>query len=527
MRDISFKPYGEDFQYLFFQTYNHARGKYDSVAWRITKDGIEEQKGDVGYYVWKKKVLPRKAKVLGAFFKINVVKAVPPMKESSYELNIVDDRSLVLKFLIQTCRVHWRVELEERLGIMSRLKTVTERTEYAIKNGLTDEDVIRIFHPANTEGSDYVKEYREKFRFSLEGEMLTEVEKEEQRKSFINRVYAIGYMMHRFKNPSKPWGLWVMDGKIADETESHGGSGKSLLTLFFKNINMAMVNLDGRNAKLTANPHIFENVDATTDVVNVDDLCDYFDFNFFFSPLTSTMPVNPKNKQGFELSHAESPKLMFSSNYGDRSTDPSSLRRKLYTIYSDYYHENNGDYRETRKPDEELGGNLFMNWPDSEWELFYNFMAQCLSFYLGCDEKIMPPMGNVQKRNLISQMSEQFKAWADIYFDAEGDKVNRWVMKSEAFDDFMKQTNAMKSHTVHLFKKKLQIYCKYMRYDFNPETAGSNIHKVDKKDSSGNYVRDKDDKVGKTTAEHVFVSTGPLSRKKEEGVPTATDDMPF
>ena len=487
--NLDFRPFGPDHQYYFFRNWNGYKQKWENVAWKVTAAGIEEVKKNAGVYVWEQKVIERKVKVLPKFFEIN------GNEIDGFELNILDDSPLVMRFIIQTCRMHWRAELEERLGIMSRLKTIQERNEYAEQYQLTEEEKVRIFDAKNTEGSDFEKAYREKYKFSLTGYLLTEREKEEQVQHFVNRMFSIGYVMHRYKNPSKPWGLWIMDGKIAEEGQSHGGSGKSLFTLLLEHLNLSIEPLAGRNPKLTDNPHVFEKIDRTTDIVNADDCCDYFNFGYFYEALTGNTRVNPKNKISFSLPFSESPKFIFSSNYGDRATDPSSLRRKIYTVYSDYYHENNGEYKESRNPAEELGGNLFFQWPDSEWEKYYNFMMQALSFYLSTDKKIRPPMSNIQKRNLISEMTEAFKAWADVFFSPASGNLNRWVMKEIAFKNFLAETNT-RSHSSQKFKQKLMAYCKFMKYDFNPDDQGSNIRKVTVVDEKGER---------QTSAEHIFI----------------------
>jgi hypothetical protein len=492
-KELDFKPFGSDFQYLFFQEWNNTKGKYDSVAWKVTADGIEETKKDVGFYVWESKVIKRLIKVEPKMFEIS---KATDRKFGNIKIESIE--SQVIKFLIQTCRLHWRLELEERLGICSRLKTIQERNEYCEKYQLTESEKGYIFNPKNTEDSDFTREYLQQYKFAIDGPLLTGKEIEEQKQCLENRFYVLGYLQHRFKNPSRPWGAWIMDGKIAEESESHGGSGKSLLKLLLENMNLNIISLDGRDAKLTANPHIFENVDKTTDIVNVDDLRDYFDFGHFFSALTSDMNVNPKNKKGFSLSFFESPKFIFSSNFGDRTIDPSSIRRKLYSVYSDYYHENNGDYNETRKPEQELGGNLFVDFDTRQWSLFYNFMAQCLSFYLSCDEKLVPPMGNVQKRNLISEMTETLKAWADVYF-SDASRLNFWMKKSDAFDDFLKETN-QKNYKSNHFKKQLKAWCKYNKYEFNPPMAGATNRKF--KEYGPNQT------VRETSAEHFYIKTG-------------------
>ena len=156
-------------------------------------------------------------------------------------------------------------------------------------------------------------------------------------------------------------------------------------------------------------------------------------------------------------------------------------------VNSDYYHENNGEYRETRKPADELNGNLFYEWKADQWNEFYNIMAQCLHFYLSvpAGHICKPPMGNVTKRNLIAEMSDAFKAWADIYFGEN--RLNIWLNKGEAMRDFIQETNIKVQ--AHNFKKKMKAYCKYMNYEFNPEFAGTANRKVivDGKETSAEH----------------------------------------
>jgi hypothetical protein len=512
-RELDFKPYGSDFHYLFFQQYNAYKQQNDCVAWKITAEGITEEKGDVGKYIWEQKVIKAKPEILGKMF--NVFE----LPSGEHDVEILNDSSKILRFFLQTCRVHWRVELEERLGICSRLKTRQQRDEYAIKYELSDEDKERIFDPKNTEKSEFETKYREKYKFSLDGYLLTEAERFEQRRHFANRLYVLGYNLHRYKNPSKTWGTYVMDGRIASEGASQGGTGKSLFAKALQPMNLIMVTLSGRNAKLTENPHALERVDFSTDIVNVDDICDYFNFGYFYDGLTGDLPVNPKQKLSFSIPYADSPKFIFSSNFGDRNTDGSDLRRKIYTVYSDYYHEknDNSDYLETRKPDEEFGGNLFFEWSTAEWDMYYNFMAQCLSFYLSAPKKIAPPLNNIQKRNLISEMTEQFKAWADVYFFPEGEMVNTWIVKKDAFDHFLRETNT-RTHSAQLWKNKLKAYCKYMQYDFNPDEQGTNIRKIETRDIHGNPKS--------TSAEHIYIATdsSPLTEMKQD---ISTTTAPF
>ncbi len=471
--DGDFKTYGPDFQYLFFK----------KTAWKITSAGIAEEKaGTIDKYIWDSKVIQHDAKLLPDMFRIS------KNEEGTWDIDVIDNSCLFFRFLIQTCRIHWRKELEERLNLCELPEKA--RTEYAEKYGFSPDDLRAMLSYDTAERQEA---YRLESKFSIDGGLLMLEEIAEQKLHLINRIFAIGYALHRYKNPAKPWAVFAMDNKLSEEGESHGGAGKGLVAkALYKLVNK--VQLDGRNPKLTENPHVFENVDADTDLIHVEDANEYLNFGFFFAPLTSAMTVNPKQKRSFEISFEDSPKFWFDTNFGDRMTDPSSLRRKLYTVFGDYYHENNGDYRESRTPTDDFGKSLFTDFSPDDWNLFYNFMAQCLRFYLSTDEKIMPPMNNVSKRNLMSEMGDHFRNWADVFFSPESGRLDKLVIRDEAFEDFIRVTK-LKTYTAQRFSKSLKAWARFNGYILNPDEM---------KNSQGRIIRRPNNEGSK---EMIYVRT--------------------
>ena len=465
-----FKTYGPDFQYLFFE----------KSAWRIAATGITEEKpGSIEKHIWQDKVIAHQPTILPDLFKAEKVGDV-------WDIKILDHSCMFFRFLTQTCRVHWRTELEERMNIWQM--TPGERKDYADHHGFTPDDMAALMR---YQDKAVQEEYLKKFKFSIEGDLLTEDEIAEQKRHLVNRLFSIGYVLHRYKNPAKPWAVFAMDAKLSEEGESHGGAGKGLVAKALYYL-LSKVQLDGRNQKLTENPHVFENADAETDLIHVEDCNEFLNFGFFFAPLTSSMTVNPKQKRSFELSFEDSPKFWFDTNFGDRMTDPSSLRRKLYTVFGDYYHENSGDYRETRTPTDDFGRSLFTDWDQDDWNRFYNFMAQCLRFYLSVEEKIGPPMTNVSKRNLMSEMGDHFRNWADVYFAPESDRCDRLVTKKDAMDDLMSFTK-LKTFTAQRFMRSLKAWSKFNGYELNPKellnSQGRIVRKVNNSSEEMIYVR--------------------------------------
>ena len=87
-------------------------------------------------------------------------------------------------------------------------------------------------------------------------------------------------------------------------------------------------------------------------------------------------------------------------------------------------------------------------------------------------------MGNVNKRNMITEMTELLKNWADEYF--ANDKLNIELRKMEVFEDFVKMTSLKKWSSI-IFWRRLKVWCKYHDYEFNPEEQGSKNGKIVRK----------------------------------------------
>lgn len=433
--DVDFTDFDKRSQYFFFM----------NKTWHVTSEAITELRPkDVKRFVWEQEVISHRATLLEAPFTITKDEFTGDL-----DITIHNTDDYFFRYLIQTSRIHWREELEHRLYPLPHEQQVA---------------------------------YREKHKFDIAGPLLTAQEIKEQKDHLINKIYVLGYLLHRYKEPSRPWCVFAMDAKLSDEGESHGGSGKSIA---FRSVRYFMntVTLDGRNPKLTDNPHIYERVTKHTDYILIDDANQYLKFNFFFAPLTGELTVNPKNNKQYEIPYKDVPKFAITSNYTVRDLDPSTERRLLYTVFSDYYHHAGGagDYHESRSPKDDFGITLFDDFNESHWNLFFNFMAQCCKTYMSWD-KIDPPMDNVTKRNLLSEMGTTFHAWADVFFSEHSGNLDAFVERQKAFKNFVDE-NKMGHWTPQKFGKALRAWCKYRGFLLNPKevhtSGGRIIRKVD------------------------------------------------
>lgn len=417
---LDFKDNDVESQYLFFS----------NATWKVDKNGVKQLKpGEVDRMAWASKILPHKVQLKERMF------TVTRDESGRYDIDIHDDSCLFFRFLMQTSRVHWQKELEENLAEMS---------------------------------ADEQEAYKQRNKFTVKGENLTADERYDQLLHLVNKMYAFGYMVHRYKPASDPWIVMGMDDTPNKDGGSHGGSGKSI---FFKALAQlkSLIELDGKNAKLFEDNHVFEQVTKNTDIIYIDDAARNFPMERTFSMTTGSMTVNPKGKTRITISNDDSPKMGMTTNFAPDDLSPSTLRRILFFGMSNYYHDNKlGEFKEKRQPRDDFGKELFKQYTAEEWNTTLNFMAQCCSLYLSFPEMIEAPMGNIMQRNLTNEMGLNFLAWAEVYFSSESGKLDCLVPSAVATKDYLAECG-IKSITPQGFGNKLRSYARLKGLSLNPE----------------------------------------------------------
>lgn len=412
----------------------------------------EYKKGDSVYdrFVWEENVIPHNVKVLPPLFTVE-------RDDTDFNITINDSTSSpFFGYLINSSRLYWRKEMEQRFLV----------------EGETTEALARM------------EDYKYFHKFCLDGDGLSEEEIAEQKLCLLNKLFTIGYMLHHYKSPSRPWAPIAMDNKIGDQGECNGRSGKSFL---FKTLSMFMKSdtLSGRNPKLMENPHVFERVNKDTDMVLIDDCAQYLPMGLFYDLITSDMTVNPKNNRSFSIPFKYSPKFAFSTNFVPADFDSSSVARSLYVVFSDYYHEmsDQNDYRETRKIADDFGGDLYDDsYSDEKWNADINVLLQCEKFYLSLintNIKIQPPMDNIVHRKNLQDMGANFQDWAEFYFAPGSKNLDTEIVRREALDNYCIYAHINRI-TTQAFTKKLKAYCAAAEHIacYNPPSRCNNQGRI-------------------------------------------------
>lgn len=409
---------------------------FDNCVLKVYKDRVErtDSRSYKGY-CYKDKVIP------------HVYRELPPAFHVGEDgvFYIDHTQSKVFCYLINGSRMSWREELENRV------------------TGNADEDAA--YALAN--------------RFTIYGSRLTDEERTEQLRHLMNKIYAYGFLLHHFKREDMAKCVWVMESKLTKEDESSGGSGKSLFMRILKRLNLAnIVTLDGRTLDVSSNSHFLDRVDTRTDILSIDDAGKNFPFESFYGIITGQTNVNPKGTKSFEIDYIDSPQTVISSNFPWRGDDRSTMRRLLPVVYSDYYHDKNSDddYCEVRKVSDDFGGRVLFgyDYTEEEYNADYNFMINCLQFYLSHQrEDFMPPMEKVMSRVRRAIMGDNFSAWADVYFaqteEEANENLDHLLIKQSVYKDWYDEVgHDLKIKSVQSFKTKLKVWCRDKGYEFCP-----------------------------------------------------------
>lgn len=217
----------------------------------------------------------------------------------------------------------------------------------------------------------------------------------------------LGYTISRYKDPLNPRAVVLTEDIEADEEgESQGGSGKGLLFSFVREFRK-VADFDGKNFRLT-DTFLFQNIDVDTNIIFIDDVERHFKFTGLFSILTGSLLVNKKNKPQIIIPFNKAPKIVITSNYAVGAMDISSERRKYE--FSVVKH-----FGKDLEPIDEFGRQFFIEWDETEYSKFDNYIAHCCKLYL--QDKNRKAIGNITEnsveRSLIANTNKEFIEYMD------------------------------------------------------------------------------------------------------------------
>lgn len=194
-----------------------------------------------------------------------------------------------------------------------------------------------------------------------------------EKKHFKNIVTAIGYMLHRYKNPSLAKAVIFSDILSQATNTANGRSGKGLIIKALEQL-LNIVEYNGKNLDLGRDKFVYQSIDIETDLFVLQDVQQNFSFEDLFAVLTDKMNIERKHQGKITLDFEDSPKIAVTTNYTLSNTGDSFKDRK-HTILL------NNHFSSTNKPEKHFGNLFFLEWNDKEYQRFYSFMIYTLQQY--------------------------------------------------------------------------------------------------------------------------------------------------
>ncbi len=362
---------------------------FPSVSWKITADGIGIYRpGELENIVFQDQVIapkiksnkPLVMKVEKPYFEVKINEEGKPKG-----IEVTNKDVLMLQFLADTSRVHWRNEFS--LAVSTGLITDAER-------------------------SGNLKVMREKKLDGIDGHLLTPQQRVDQQMHLLSKLCDIGYMCHVHKKSEHAFISYAFDEQIKSVRKSEGRTGKSLTTRLIRIFNKS-INENGRDPKMTERPHICGTLTRHHSLVVVQDVIPWLTFGYFYPPATDTWTVNPKGKDQREIVFEESAKIRMESNMGPPPLDGSTMGRLFLTVFTDFFHQKISEQKfEVRKPGDYYSQQLFDGFTTDQWVQTFNLVAQCVQLYLRYG-KIEAPLDLILKRDAANEVGDKLMTWLD------------------------------------------------------------------------------------------------------------------
>lgn len=307
------------------------------------------------------------------------------------------------------------------------LKTYGDINKHVWKNQVIDFNIV-IDHDFDAELCEYFR-----FVYNISG-------KDENRLKYA--LTLIGYMLHGFKNPSRPFAPILAEE--TDDEKKGGGTGKGLFIKALGKL-IPIVTIDGKNFKIDKT-FAFQRVGFDTRLVVIEDCPKNVNFEKFYPTITEGITIEKKNKDEIFLPYSESPKIGFTTNYTiSQDAEHAKRRQRVFEFAS--------HYSSKFTPEDEFGHKLFDDWDRDEWNRFYNLFFQCVGMYLDAGIIVVENSEKMKRKHIKLAYGEEFLE----YFDDLTKVTKKWYSITEEHNSFM-QANSLTSrdYSMKRFRKALQ-----------------------------------------------------------------------
>lgn len=272
------------------------------------------------------------------------------------------------------------------------LKPYSDFDQHVWESSIIPMDFTPVNHEELLKSSDFMK-----FLFDLS---VTE-NSEQSSGRFISLASAVGYLIHRHKDPATTKAIILMDVYV--NGQPNGGSGKTLLINSVGKVRK-LSTIDGKKYD-QREWFALSSVDLDSGVLLFDDVEKNFNLEQIFPLMTTGMLVRQKYKNHVFIPFEKAPKVAITTNYAINGTS-NSFRRRMFE------YEVSLTYSADYSPRDKFRHNFFDDWTAEQWNLFYNTMFQCLQVFLKNGLIDSEPI-SLNLTKLINKSCEEFVDWAE------------------------------------------------------------------------------------------------------------------
>lgn len=295
--------------------------------------------------------------------------------------------------------------------------------------------------------------------------VFTQEEMTEFYHNVISKLLALGYLLNTHRNYGEMKAIVGMDGVESPVGESNGGTGKSIFGEMIEQIKKTFV-VDAKKPGLTHDNFIYDGMSDQTEVIIFDDCRPNLDFEAFFSQITKGVKINSK---GMKRVRIDPPKFYFTTNHVLGGRGNSFDRRQFVITFSDFFNKN-------RNPGDFFGRQLFHNWDQDQWNLYYNIMACAIQVYMRFGLRKITKERDVHRRKLRQSIGENLMEWLNLKYGVDSLWMNKEVAKEKLYQAFIAIYPKEKNYIdIRRFKKKLIEYTQYAELRWNPRNKGEDI----------------------------------------------------
>jgi len=234
------------------------------------------------------------------------------------------------------------------------------------------------------------------------------------KKHLSNVISSIGYMLHRYKNPSVAKAIILSDILSQATNTANGRSGKGLIIKALEKV-LNIVEYNGKNIDLNKDRFAFQSITPQTDLFVLQDVQQNFSFEALFAVITDKMNIEKKHQDKTTLDFESSPKIAVTTNYTLTDKGGSHTDRKHLVLLNNFFNT-------TNRPDKHFKTLFFIEWDEKEYQRFYSFMIFCIKKYLkkGLIEYDSPEL-TLQKlevetsKGFIQIMKKQYNELGEYY----------------------------------------------------------------------------------------------------------------